>query len=68
MTTIFPGPAVKTDGTFEWRERMFDLKDIYLIRQCGTKLEINYKLKPKELIRCSPEELSGIYGQILNPS
>lgn len=64
MTTIFHDRDA--DGSIWWRERVFMLSEIFLIRICekSFKIEINYKTKPKESIMCSNEEVDYIIKQL----
>lgn len=65
MTVIYPTAVSKTEGFFELNKGLYYLKDIFLIRQCGITLEINYKEKPKEKIKCSANQVANVIQQLM---
>lgn len=64
MMTLFTNKG-KSEKMMEWKERKFELNDVYMIRMCGIKVEIIYKEKPREEFKCSASDLTKLM-ELLN--
>jgi hypothetical protein len=54
------------NGSIWWRERIIPLEDVFLIRACqqSWKVEVHYKEKAKEDLKCTEAEVRDIVEQL----
>jgi hypothetical protein len=64
MITLFKDR--EATGSIWWRERVIPLQDVFFIRMCekNFKIEVHYKEKPKEDLRCTESEARDIVEQL----
>jgi hypothetical protein len=66
LTVYTNAQGVPVSGDIVWRERLIHLNDVYMIRVCGTKMEVIYKERPAEKIVCTQQEIQDIVNSLNN--